>query len=518
LMTTTTEQQLEQDAELVLFESAAFLSLFRVLIQPSTASDVNDHARFASAVKLVAFYQFASIQEASECCHELSNGSLPSSLRRFLDNNTISESSVLGVMESKLAANISQEMSIKCVVLPFESHLTRGLMMHGTQLVSSLIDTNIVDKSRIALGHAFSRRQISVKDLSTKDNMIIQSSAALEFVEKNANSFYMRIKEWYGYHFPELSKLVEDPVAYIACVKAIGSKSNLQNQEVCDQLTKILGPNHEDKVDTIVSAAKHSVGMELSELDFEMINNLATQVTKMQLYRVDLKDYVSKSLQARVPNTQHLLGDHVAAHFLSKTGGLSNLSKLPSSTLQILGAEKALFKAIKSRGKTPKYGFIFNTPYITKSSSKNKGKVARLLANKASLCIRLDQFHECSEPVFGEKLKEYLEKRVTELESGVKHSVAEQVEISHRYLQEAADKAEEILAASKPKKTVEKKLNEPSATLKDSSPAAVAEEAPSSKAKKSKKSKEEKLAKKEAKRLKKEAKRAKKAKDTAIEA
>ena len=138
-----------------------------------------------------------------------------------------------------------------------------------------------------------------------------------------------------------------------------------KNEKVKQEVLALIN-NDEEKFDEICMAARHSVGMQLDQLDFDMINKTTLITNKFQLNRVGLKDYVTTKLSKCCPNLQVLVGDKVAANMLTRAGGMTKLSKMPASTLQIMGAEKALFKAIKSRGKTPKYGYVFNTPYVTK--------------------------------------------------------------------------------------------------------------------------------------------------------
>ncbi|KAL5198985.1 hypothetical protein ABZP36_002497 [Zizania latifolia] len=98
---------------------------------------------------------------------------------------------------------------------------------------------------------------------------------------------------------------------------------------------------------------------------------------------------------------------------------LSNLAKCPASTLQILGAEKALFRALKTRGNTPKYGLIFHSSFIGRASAKNKGRMARYLANKCSIASRIDCYSELSTSVFGQKLREQVEERLDFYDKGI---------------------------------------------------------------------------------------------------
>lgn len=112
------------------------------------------------------------------------------------------------------------------------------------------------------------------------------------------------------------------------------------------------------------------------------------------------------------PNLTSLIGENVAAKLISQAGSLMTLAKYPASTVQILGAEKALFRALKTRGNTPKYGLLFHSSYISRADNKSKGKISRYLANKCSIAARLDSFlvKPCNR--FGDKLKDQVENRL----------------------------------------------------------------------------------------------------------
>lgn len=99
-------------------------------------------------------------------------------------------------------------------------------------------------------------------------------------------------------------------------------------------------------------------------------------------------------MEACAPNLQALIGDTVGARLISHAGSLTSLSKYPASTVQILGAEKALFRALKTKGNTPKYGLIFHSTFIGRAAAKNKGRISRYLANKCSIASRIDAFSE----------------------------------------------------------------------------------------------------------------------------
>ncbi len=126
-------------------------------------------------------------------------------------------------------------------------------------------------------------------------------------------------------------------------------------------------------------------------------------------------------MNAVAPNLTSLIGEMVGSKLISHAGSLTNLAKYPASTIQILGAEKALFRALKTKGKTPKYGLIFNSSFIGRAGQKNKGRISRYLANKCAIASRIDSFSEGTQTnLFGEKLRQQMEERLQFLATGAK--------------------------------------------------------------------------------------------------
>ena len=115
-----------------------------------------------------------------------------------------------------------------------------------------------------------------------------------------------------------------------------------------------------------------------------------------------------------------LAGENVGARLIAHAGSLINLAKLPASTIQILGAEKALFRALKEKGNTPKYGLIYHSTYIGRAGAKNKGKISRALANKLALSSRIDAFSKYNTEKFGNEHKKQLEERLVYFVDGKK--------------------------------------------------------------------------------------------------
>lgn len=237
-------------------------------------------------------------------------------------------------------------------------------------------------------------------------------------MDKDINTFCMRLKEWFAWHFPEMTKIVNDNHIYAKLVNILSGKRENVTDEIKDELTTIT--MDEEKSQQIIDAAKISMGMDMSETDSNQVQKWSERVVDLINFRESLSDYLKERMNAVAPNLQALIGEIVGAKLIAHAGGLTNLSKYPASTIQILGAEKALFRALKTKGKTPKYGLIFNSTFIGRAGLKNKGKISRYLANKCAIASRVDCFSEAPTDKFGESLKGQIEERLKFLASGSK--------------------------------------------------------------------------------------------------
>merc|ERR1712129_118346 len=229
------------------------------------------------------------------------------------------------------------------------------------------------------------------------------------------NTFCMRIREWYSYHFPELYKIVPENALYAQVVKLIKNRKELK-QENLEALGAILMDS--GKAQAVIDASKSSMGMDISPVDLLNIDMFASRVIGITEYRKELSAYLRSKMALVAPNLATLIGDTVGARLISHAGSLTNLAKCPASTVQVLGAEKALFRALKTKGNTPKYGLIFHSSFIGRAGAKNKGRISRYLANKCSIASRIDAFSDESTTVFGTKLKEQVEDRLKFYETG----------------------------------------------------------------------------------------------------
>lgn len=159
----------------------------------------------------------------------------------------------------------------------------------------------------------------------------------------------------------------------------------------------------------------------MSEADVMQVKKFSERVVDQIEFREKLSEYLKQRMNAVAPNLTALIGEMVGSKLISHSGSLINLAKYPASTIQILGAEKALFRALKTKGKTPKYGLIFNSSFIGRAGQKNKGRISRYLANKCAIAARIDSFSDKTQTsAFGEKLKEQMEERLNFLATGAK--------------------------------------------------------------------------------------------------
>ncbi|KAG9446956.1 hypothetical protein H6P81_013084 [Aristolochia fimbriata] len=214
--------------------------------------------------------------------------------------------------------------------------LMRGLRSQLTELISGLGAQDLAPMS-LGLSHSLSRYKLKFSP-DKVDIMIIQAIGLLDDLDKELNTYAMRMREWYGWHFPELTKIIQDNIQYAKTVKLMGYRVNAVDLDFSEILP-------EEVEAELKGAAVISMGTEVSDLDLANIRALCEQVLALSEYRAQLHDYLKSRMNIIAPNMTALDGELVGARLIAHGGSLLNLSKQPSSTAQILGAEKALFRA-----------------------------------------------------------------------------------------------------------------------------------------------------------------------------
>ncbi|KAL8801080.1 MAG: hypothetical protein Q9182_004719 [Xanthomendoza sp. 2 TL-2023] len=342
-----------------------------------------------SLLKLREFHAFDSAATALEQSAAIVEGKVTPTLAGMLDAIKDEKKASLAVADPKLASAINKlpQLSLSLISDASTAELYRSIRNHLSSLIPALVPEKINTMS-LGLSHSLSRHKLKFSP-DKIDTMIIQAIALLDDLDKELNIYAMRVKEWYGWHFPEMARIVNDNLAYAKIIKAMGMRTNA----VAADLAEILP----EEIETAVKAAAEvSMGTEITPEDLDNIRGLAEQVVSFTEERVQLSSYLSARMQAVAPNLTALVGELVGARLIAHAGSLINLAKSPASTIQILGAEKALFRALKTKHDTPKYGLIYHASLIGQATGKNKGKIARILSAKAALGLRVDALADWS--------------------------------------------------------------------------------------------------------------------------
>lgn len=402
-------------ATYLLFENAAGYSVFEFSgmdeighSMEAVRKSIFKFDRFSSVVKLVAFRPFESAASALKEINSISEGQLSQELNNFL-SLTLPKVKPgkkpkfkLGVAESKIGSVIQEEMGIPCFCRDITGEVIRGIRANFPKFVKQMEEKDL-GQAQLGLAHSYSRAKVKF-NVNRVDNMIIQAIGILDTLDKDINTFIMRVREWYSWHFPELVKLVNDNYQYAQCVLLIKDKLEISEQKHLEGLTEITGS--EDLAKEVIEAGMMSMGQDISPIDLINIESFAKRVIGLVEYRHRLMMYLQDRMHSVAPNLSALIGEVVGARLISQAGSLTNLAKSPASTIQILGAEKALFRALKTRGNTPKYGLIFHSSFIGRAAAKNKGRVSRYLAGKCAVASRIDCFMDHRTTAFGDKMKD----------------------------------------------------------------------------------------------------------------
>ncbi|MEM2962985.1 MAG: hypothetical protein QXW70_02670 [Candidatus Anstonellales archaeon] len=248
--------------------------------------------------------------------------------------------------------------------------------------------------------------RMSMKEkISSPDLLISQTVATISELDRCINVLYEKLAEWYGLYFPELK--LSDMRTY--CQVVIKFDRKKQN------VASILSVVGEKNAEVVVSKAKTSAGADFSDDDLEEVRKLARHVLELYELRDEIEKYQASLARKFYPNLSYLLEPALAAKMVSLAGSLRKLALLPASTIQVMGATKALFKHLKTGSKPPKHGVIFQHPSISGAPRKLRGKIARALASKIAIAARADAFTGAQ---IGKKLKEEFERRVGEIRGG----------------------------------------------------------------------------------------------------
>lgn len=237
------------------------------------------------------------------------------------------------------------------------------------------------------------------ESFSKRDVHVVRAVAMLEFLTEQHNGLVEQCRDWYSVHFPELPFILDDHELYLKVVSRITNRSqfsvsSLSSLNVSSQLAQ-----------EIMNASKNTMGVEVGEEELAAYRQLATNALSIYAEMKTLETLLEFELRELCPNTLALIGPITAAQLIGKAGSLKQLAIRPAGTIQLLGAEKALFRHLRSNrvNRPPKHGLLLNAGLVKSAARNRKGAVARALAAKISLCARKDYFDPVLDSAFVEK-------------------------------------------------------------------------------------------------------------------
>ncbi|MFB6292587.1 MAG: hypothetical protein ABEI58_04315 [Candidatus Nanohaloarchaea archaeon] len=237
---------------------------------------------------------------------------------------------------------------------------------------------------------AIEKTREQLKESADRDRFLVKAAKFLDVLQQEQGEM-QHFRDWYSLHFPELEdEITED-----------------------EDFLKVLEDGvRRDELEAFESMAAESTGAELEEEDAELLEKAAEHLRERQSLREDLEDYIERNAKELMPNLSVLLGPVLATRLIALAGGLEDLAKSPASTIQMLGAEKALFRHLHGEGEAPKHGVLFQHPFVSPLPDTERGKMARFLANKTAMAARLDQYGDKEK---GEELRQEAQEKYEEL-------------------------------------------------------------------------------------------------------
>lgn len=240
--------------------------------------------------------------------------------------------------------------------------------------------------------------------LKSRDMLLGYITRSIDALDEGIHLLTEKLEDAYSAYFPELK--LEDKEKYVKVIAVFDRKN--------PDAKGIEGFVGAGKAADLVAKAQKSLGANLNAEDLKMIRGFARQIAELHKLRAEMEAHQEKMAQEVCPNIKHVSNASIAAKLIAHTGSLRKLALLPASTIQVLGAEKALFKHLRSRGRigSPKHGIIFQFPAIGTAPKHQRGKIARALAAKIAIAAKADAF---SHRFIAEELKKDLDKRLEEI-------------------------------------------------------------------------------------------------------
>lgn len=367
-------------------------------------------AAFDQGGSLVASKKF---DNAIRSFRLLKSGATPDEIKSFIEK--LRSFDPIAANDASFAAALRQA-GLNSQLMPEEQQQS----IQGSKpdyIVRAGFAANDNDAMQALREFAISLSSSRVKEASERlDLHIIQSINALDELDKIINTVGARMREWYGLHFPELDNLVQSLVAYAEIASRAGLRENITSD-----ILQSAGMQ-DKKVEIILDGARRSKGGDMTPENLAIVKRIADQVIAQSDLRRVLADHIEVAMETVAPNVKELLTASVGARIIAKAGSLARLATLPASTIQVLGAEKALFRALKTGARPPKHGILFQHPLIHSAPKWQRGKIARAIASKVAIAARIDYYrHEGKDSMIQERLNT----RISEIREKYKEPVPE---------------------------------------------------------------------------------------------
>jgi len=260
--------------------------------------------RFSKTTKLVGSHPFKTAEEALENIKAIGAPKVTECLKNFLttylpkSKSSKKQKFALGISDAKLGPELFSETGITAIHNDTTLEMMRGIRMHYAKLIDNLTDADVT-KAQLGLGHSFSRSKCA-QDVNRQDKPITQTIALIEQMDKDINTFAMRLKEWFAWHFPELTKIVNDNAIYARVVNLCDAKRQNLTEEISEELAAVT--LDEEKASQILDAVKISMGMDINDTDALQIKKWAERVVDLISFRESLSDFLKQRMSAVAPN------------------------------------------------------------------------------------------------------------------------------------------------------------------------------------------------------------------------
>jgi len=289
------------------------------------------------------------------------------------------------VLESELFSKDIRELARRSIAL---QENMQDIPPAGFDLKAAAIECRFVESfaEYYSLLHevTLEAAKLQVSGALTPDQRIIQAVEALDDINETMNSLSERLFEWYGGYFPESGLNGEALALFIA---KYGSRENIGSE------------------DPLYSKSRNSMGAKLEAADEILLKSFSESVCSLYERKRQIEAYIQDSMGSIAPNLNLIAGPMLGARLISIAGSLEKLANFPSSTIQVIGASRALFKHLRARAPSPKHGIIYSHPLINTAPWWVRGKIARALAAKLSLAARIDFYSGEKDASLVEKLE-----------------------------------------------------------------------------------------------------------------